>query len=573
MSARLFLTAFLVASLSLAAPLLAANEVFHLLPEDALGFAVLQRPGALDAKIQDLAKRLNLPPLGVLALAKEYLGIREGLDEKRDLAILFLPRASEVFPTIVVLVPVTDYAKFLKPLKPEAQGDGLSKIRILGTTAWARQITGCAVITDASGRETLAKMRVVRPKIPPSMFVWQHWLADHDLGVVILPPGVKRFSAMAQQGIQFLKEPGSADSTAMKMIGGRLDVAAQFLRTAEKEASAFGLFAQLDQKDAIRVVGRAMLVAGGEWSRLASDPLADEDPLAGLPGGPFAIAAAVRCRRGVDALHQAFLEMTRSMYRALGLDDEQIDKGVQRARETMQGVRTWAMIRGGDRIKSDYSGALTVVTVEDSKAYMANYAESERRYAEAMKAAKSARLRFAELEKTQIAGTPALQFTMDVPQPPGASADNPANRTGPRFFGPRGNVLGWVVPADEHRVVIGYVSEEYIQKAMETIRRGKRGLSSDPQVATVARLLPRRAPAVVYVSPSGVIDWMTGSSGASENRRPAFLSGFPATPPIAAALTATPEELRADLVLPAELVKALGPYAAGFLASGRPASQ
>jgi hypothetical protein len=76
--------------------------------------------------------------------------------------------------------------------------------------------------------------------------------------------------------------------------------------------------------------------------------------------------------------------------------------------------------------------------------------------------------------------------------------------------------------------------------------------------------LPTDAPVVAFVSPQGAIDFVNRAvdavTGAVGEPVPFRLPPFPDSPAIGWALTISPGELREEMVLPTEFLKALGRY-------------
>ena len=171
-----------------------------------------------------------------------------------------------------------------------------------------------------------------------------------------------------------------------------------------------------------------------------------------------------------------------------------------------------------------------------------------------------------EVARCKVAGIAALRTTMKIPLPP----DGPATAHG-RFMtkllmgGNGDKTVAWLVPADEHTVLSGYVDTAALEGAIRAGKRGAPGLEKDAGVAETAALLPRGAAAVAYVSPTGTVEFLNRILPAAVplvaymNLK---LPAFPKTPPIGFAATTALNELRTCLVVPAKVLYALPQYAA-----------
>ena len=172
-----------------------------------------------------------------------------------------------------------------------------------------------------------------------------------------------------------------------------------------------------------------------------------------------------------------------------------------------------------------------------------------------------------KIEKSHIGDTAALELTVQIPKTmPGVPAAQ-QQRMMESFYGPGGKVVAWIAPADEHHVVIGYVSKERLQRAMEAIRQGKPGAAGEAGVAKTAALLPSGPVAVAYLSPAELIGFAQRMMAAvipPEANVNSKLPEFPKTPPIGFAVTTAAGEVQTVLVVPPEVLQAIGHYVEEF---------
>ncbi len=134
-----------------------------------------------------------------------------------------------------------------------------------------------------------------------------------------------------------------------------------------------------------------------------------------------------------------------------------------------------------------------------------------------------------------------------------------------KFFGPEGSLAGWIVPANAHHVVLGYVDKDRVAQVVAAVKAGKPGLADDVAVATTAALLPFYRSSVFYMSPAGMVDFVKQMAPAvvpGGTNMKLKLPEFPKTPPIGLAIAAVPNELHTSLVIPAEVLHSVAEYAA-----------
>ena len=131
------------------------------------------------------------------------------------------------------------------------------------------------------------------------------------------------------------------------------------------------------------------------------------------------------------------------------------------------------------------------------------------------------------------------------------------------FFGPEGKVVGWIVPVDEHSVVLGYVNKDLLQQTIEAIKQGKPVLAADAEIAKTAAMLPPDAVTVGYLSPQGTIEFVKQTMLAAipfVGNLKDDLPEFPKTSPIGFAINVAPNEVQKTLVIPADVLRAIMPY-------------
>ena len=111
----------------------AADDYLKLVPDSTWGFIAVNRPAALDGKLQDLGRRCRFRFHPRWRCFKRRSGVLEGWDEKGTVVLLALPsETTGAAPTVVLLIPVTDYAKFLGQLKPKSTDRRRQQRRIHG---------------------------------------------------------------------------------------------------------------------------------------------------------------------------------------------------------------------------------------------------------------------------------------------------------------------------------------------------------------------------------------------------------------------------------------------------------
>jgi tetratricopeptide (TPR) repeat protein len=556
---------FLAASL---AP--AGEDILKLVPDGASGFLMINRPADVDAKIQALGREMQLPVPSPLAMLKGQFNIQNGLDENGTMAVITLPPEQEgAIPTVIVLVPVADYGKFLSNvgrILQENEKEAVTKIEVMGIPAWVRNIGGYAALTDAAHKDVLENTLKLSNEAPAGLAAWREWLGANDVAGVILQPGIKRISARAQEAIRNMKPSLAQAGDQAKMAAEVFDIYASIFQAAEKEVSTCGIGLQLDKQNTVRITSRTALVSGGQWARLITQKsAAGENLLKGLPDEPFVAAGGgVVSEAMFDELMKFSFNMMKSMPDLYGLSEEQVNKMSETSMQSLKGIRGASFMLGVSQGSEPmYSKFIGVMQVDNTQEFMANYEKYLQQYGELIKDAHSPILQPMTVEKTEIGGVAGLQITMNVPQPPGGAQVPQQARMMETLLGPSGKITTWLAPLDEHNIVMGYVSKEHLQQAMEAIKQGKPGLAKEAGVSKTAGMLPPDAVLIGYLSPQGMIEFVKRMASVimpAEMKVEEKIPEFPKTPPIGFAVTTAPNELQTCLVVPGEVLLAVPKY-------------
>lgn len=551
----------------------AAEDILKLVPESAAGFVVVNKPADLDARLQALARAIQLPPLSPLALLKQQCKIQEGLDEHGTIGLIVLPPENGgMLPAPILLIPVTDYNKFCKPFElGKANEEGVAEVEIFNVQLCTRSIGGYAALADASQREVLFKKNLkIAEKPAAALAPWRQWLASKDVAGVILPPGMKAISTKGQEAIRTMQPILAKAGEQGKMAVGVFDVYAKVLQAAEKEVSACGIGLELDKQNVLRLTKRLLLVPDGQCAQLVAEWHAPtQNLLAGLPDEPFVVAGGGSL---TDALYEQLMKFSVNMMKGMrdvyGLSEEKLNQMSATWNQMAKGIHAMSFVLGvGPSGAPIYSNSVAVMRVDDSQKYMERYEKSLVQYNQVVEEAHSPMLPSMKVAKSEVGGIPALQITMKMPQPPTIPQMPESARMSARMmeamFGPGGELVVWAVAADQHHLVIGYVDKKHVQQTVEAIKQGKPGLESNADVAKTAALLPSDAVLTGYWSPAGTVAFV-------KHVLPAFatpeanvvgkIPEFPKTPPLGFAVTTGPNEVQSYLVVPTEVLQAIVAY-------------
>jgi hypothetical protein len=368
------------------------------------------------------------------------------------------------------------------------------------------------------------------------------------------------FSAKVQQGIARIKPVLAQAGGQMKQAAAGLDMYVMLCQAAEKQVASGGVGAQLDAQGVLRLSKRVCLVPGGDWAGFVAEMKPPKDNvLAGLPGEPFVFAGGGAISEAMMGKLMDFsfglVKDLRDMY---GLSEEQAKTFSELAKEQPRGIRGLSLVLGaGQSGESILAPIVVIMRVKNSQTFLVDYEKYLARYSQIAEKIKSPMFQPARVEKTEIDGARALKITMGVPRMPNMPPESA--RMIESMYGPGGKIVAWMVPCNEHTVVAGYMSQERLLRAIAAIKQGKPGLAGDAGVAKATAMLPPRATWSAYVSPKGFFDFLNRTMAAALPAGSGVkIPEFGPTPPVALAVTTGPDEVQAHVVVPAEVIKAIG---------------
>jgi len=547
----------------------AAEDVFHVIPSDALAFVAANRIAETSAKVQKIAKQVGAPSVGLLNLAKEFTGADKGIDETRSAAVVFMPgKNSKSEPPPVFLIPVADYKQFLEAWDAKP-ADKIVEVTIRGEPMLIANRGSYAAITPKELRHGLEKLLAAKRSVADEYPQLLSWLTENDAVAVATSHGVKLASEALQQQLQQMKDIFARmnmdeDTPSPVMV---LEMYGKALQWAEKEIDVVGVAARVDKQGAVHLTKRARFTKDSAFSAsLAKLRPIEKGPLAGLPAGGFVLAGGGPWSDSLTGGMLAFQSelMKKSFRMAYGLDEKQAEQLAKKALETPKGIRTISMMVGpGQPGESLLGDVLVLYNVDNAPKFLAEYEKYCLAMSQPGKDADPAAKKLFSVKKTEIGGRPALENEMAIPLPPRAAEVPGFEEKMGKLLGPGGKLKTLLVAVDEHTVALSFTGRApLVMRAIAALKRPADSLAADPDIAKTAAMLPAGAQWVGYFNPSGavafaksIVDAMFDEGGFKPS-----IPDFPASPPIGIAGKATPGELQIETVVPTAVLDAIGKY-------------
>jgi hypothetical protein len=554
-------------------------KVLRAIPDDALWFVLVKNLGQTDTSLSKLGVVVKVPVPSVLSLLKLQAGIQEGLDASGSAAIAMLPdneaQTGKSAFVPMVLIPVTDYKKFIGQLQPHDATAETTGVTISGHALVAGHKGSFAVFALPNNKERLAKALATTKGVDSLMESFEPWIGEHQISLIVTPSGSKMAMQAALAELKQFGAPMAAVQSAPQraQVQMALKMYDRILSKASQEVDAFGVGVKLDENSNLSIDSHTTFVAGGSWAAAFQElKPSKENRFAGLGAAPFIFAAEGVWPDGWGKSLAAFSAGSfNQMLQASGggeLDKRQQEKYAEATESIMKGLRSasFAMkpTKPGEPL---YDGVVALMNVDDTKSYLARYQKSCEEMGEITKGQKNTPFQISDIKRIEVDGVAGFAITMDMSGMMAAQKDPAMAKMIPLLFGPSGKLTGRMLAADSHTLVFAYGSEEHAKKALAAFKNPQSNLASDPEVAATLKLLPSHAQWVGLMSVKGYADFACGMM--STMGLPIKPPELPAMPPIGFAAEGGSQGLDTQLVLPAETLAGITASATSFLGHAR----
>lgn len=480
-------------------------------------------------------------PLGVLLALVDT----PGLQARGSLAVAVRPPAEEFDePTVVLVVPVTDFAAFVRGLGGQP-GLGACEIQLGGETAYAKNVGGgfAAVSTDVETLDAFEVRPGSGPALESLMGRTGRAVAEaSDLFVVVkaasLRPALKQMTDQVAMGIQMAAAMGGGPGEEMPDVAQTLgkiidamDLAVLGLRLGE---------------EALKADAAVRFQPGSEYADWFRTGGSAASLLERVPDHPFLVVA------GIDLSSPAMRRLVESMSQFGGVGEE-----------AMEGLDPLASLEKVDRMAfvmglppSIMDGLMRRSAVFVETRDPAHYITAVRQASERINGKTVQGITYTtryEPGGAQAGGRAVDVWTvkMDV------SPDNPAAagmaQMSAMMFG-AGPMAGYIAPVSGG-VVMTYSRNSALFERMAAAAGGEGTLATHAGVRAVAAQFPHDHTAHVLLGTSSILE-MAATFGA-----PGVAEAPEDLPPVGLALGSGEGAVRGTLVIPWSVIEAVGKMA------------
>ena len=459
----------------------AAEDVFRVIPCDALAFVAVNRIGETSTKIEKVSRQVGATPVKLLDMIKEHTGDIKGLDKARGGALVVMPSEDpKDDPSRVLLVPVTDYKKFLESWNAKST-EKIVEVTIADEPVLiARRGDYAAMARKEVGgvefRPGLEKLLAAKRSMADKYPQMASWLTENDVVAVATSQGLTYASEWMQDQLQQMKDivaRMNMDEDASAPVA-LFETYLKIFQEARKGIDVIAVAARVDKQGDLHVTKRIRFRKNSEIApSLATLRPIEKGPLAGMPAGPFVLAGggpwSDLLSHGVLTLQSGFLKQT--FRKTYDIDEKQTEELVKKSLEMPKGIHSVSLMMGvGQPGEPSFSDTLLLYHVDDAPKFLDEYAKYLATMNEPGKDAESAKKLFS-VKRTKIGGRPALENEMVVSVPPKAAGIPGFDEKIGKLLGSEAKVKILLAAIDDHTVALkrpcpdDYASDRVVEEA------------------------------------------------------------------------------------------------------------
>jgi hypothetical protein len=540
----------------------AAEDVLRAVPSDVLGAVVVSDPEGSVDKWSQLAAKLDMPVPDLGALLKQQFGEMAGIDRRGSVAIAAIPPDGPGGPTMVAFVTVTDYGKLLESVAAEKVNETISKATVAGRPVLIARHGAFALVTEPGGEAALNKTINARRSLAEDMTAIRERVAGTDIYAVAAPAGIKMAQQQLLAGLAAAKAAIEQQGEASQQVIAGLEMYESMFRNMDREITHAVAAASVEDGGTVRVKFSAAWTADGLLARLGSAPKTPPvDLLKDLPLSEFLFAGGGKLPPDWSTtLADLSKNVMKLYFQDAKLSEAQLDEITRASVESSKGMRSMSMMMG--LVPPDeplYANTILVVKVDDSRAYIDVYARAMEQMNNVMKDLDKPPFGYS-VERIRVGDRDGLRIEMQLKGMIADPAVPNMNAMFEKMFGAADSMSIYLAPRDGHTVVGTYIS---LRRLEELLKQGddQASLSRDPHVTKTLALLPPDADGIALWSPSATFKFAAQMVGAIEPQAAGLFPSFPDSPPIGVATGMTAQRLDVDVVLPAELLRAIAAFA------------
>lgn len=551
--------------------------VLDRVPANAPLVMTLRDPEQVTARFSKFIESMGVPMLaaeeGPIGQVKALLG-KAGLDSKGSIAVAVLPGADgkvalgeggDAEPTAVILLPVSDYAAFVKAMGG-SKTDGVAAIKLDQTSAYTKDLGGgYAALTTVDGllngfegkpgnaaahAKAMGKNGEAVSEASDMVFI---------ANIPLLQDQLKKMSSemksQAEQMAAMAGEQGGQVKTGVQFAGTVLD-------TFARDASVGVIGVGFGDKGVSIDIG-AQFKEGSELAGVFAGSGNASGLLGKVPNIPFYFAGAIDASvPGVRTI----LKNVVKMQEALATPEQRaaMESGMNQLMDNAEKVDGYAFVMGASPAAVMGGGlfvnTVTFASTSDAKGLVTKSAEAMKK-SSGVKMGPVTTTNTYKAEAAEISGVKVDSWTSSMEFDPNDPMAAQAQMMQGMIFG-QGGLSGMTAAIDGGIVSIMSQNTPLMTNAIDAAKSGKNALGADPIVKDAGATLPKNRTMEAYIGVKPLMDAIVGAAamfgGAPEIKMPAQMS------PIALGASTDHGGVDLRIFVPSDVIKGVADVAKQF---------
>ncbi len=546
-----------------------AADAWQRIPENSLGFAVVQNLAQSSEKFEQLLDRIDAIFPEPLAFAKAVTGLESGLDVSGNLVIAILPgNEPEASTQPLVLLPIANYKKFASSIHADESG-AICRITLLGEDILVAQSGTYAMLMNLEHRDSMEVLVAQTPKAVEALAPLAEWIAKQDIFLALLPTGIEalknrqRRSARRPNIDDMPDEERSSLSQLLSFVS-RPEIS-QWL-SSQVELVALGI--AVDDRLNVRLSEQLIFKENSLLANLAPIAMPTQDARLGLSDKPIVFAAGGPVDAGWGKQLATFLcqgEQGKTRRRSKTKVSADLRSQEEHAyRLLLEGIQACSVVMlTGEKGEPLVGNFLGIAEVPDVSKYLKSLPEVVEIWGELAQQSVDDFKPSYTFATEEIEGKQHCEIVVDI----ASTARDPnvpmINWMLEAAFGPEGKLSIRLAEVDPTTFAFGFATQQQMDEFLAATRQNKTISPRSPEARVTLDLLKPTSPWKALISPQGCVRWTSRLL----NEYWVLLSGnevtipaVPDSPPIGLTLDWSDHRCDFEIVCPVATWETLGKY-------------
>ena len=552
------------------------EELYNLVPEKALGLALIPNMAQADADVIRLSQKAQVPIGPPTMTIKALFHIENGLQDDGPAAIVFMPpeKEGQWKPEMVGIVATSDFDALIKPFSPEKESDGIWSITIPGDRKMLAATKEGFAILVGSEKKSLLKACLSGNPAPflTKAESWSNWIDGNAINLIVNQKGA--LSTLLEAIDSAIEKLSNFQAPPPKTAGSPVMEAPIQIFQAYRDLIAWNLEQvsfttvglNIDEDGFLSLAVRAKFVDGSEFDKMAdaTKPFKG-NLLSGLPQEPYIVSGGIIFNKQFMEFFNKLNSFFSKFQLAVpgGPDEKQLAKfnaANEKAMEHISQVAFSASLLDNDQPLLKRMCVYYLIKVDDAIAFMKDYKEAQEVIAKSFNEQTNPDdNNFAHPKLTtrsiKIDNRPSVVISLDMGLSDKVMQDDQLNKEAQEIFkdiwGKDCRVDSYLTELDKHLVAVT-MSKSAVQTLLDVSQKNKPDMTSNPQIEQIADRLPEGSQMV------GFLDLANLTKSVGKIPGPTQMLAkvpFPECPPIAMAARFDEGQIEKILVISPETIK------------------